>query len=362
MSTGADALVVWVNAVDSLSRTNVDCQGIRVEFEDRHGDVWGEGTASWGGFDNRFWRVGHVFEAYPRSETELKLRIVPWRTNAPVSVTFSNPNVGIGANWVSEALPARQKIGMMEIVLNGLAVRTNGGPSRRWETASRYWLPEWRILSDGEPASGWREPEWTASDPFGNRGQALGIRQSVLKYFATFRPEVTNLAATERITPLPASPCSREATNTIWFQTNSVADKPIIAIGLMTATMTHFTDGKYDPNPPSRMGPTSGGAPTGWTATSRRISPTRVQTVRGHYADRPVIYLQCEDREIAGRLGVRLRDDQDRIWPTTREGNGPGIIPFMLDVPPEVKRVVPEIVLLNSIEAEFTIETPVAPP
>ncbi len=358
-STERDSLVVWVNAISSVGRTNVDCQGIRVEFADSQGDLWGERTRGWGGFNNKFWRVGHVFEAYPRSAKELTLRIVLWRTNAPVSVTFANPHPGSAATWTGESLPARRRAGDLEIVLAGLTVKTNGGPERYWETPAKSWQPEWQILFDGKPASGWREPDWTAADVFGNRGQRLGIRQPALRYSAKLFPEVTNLAATEWVASLPTAQCSPNATNTLWHKTNSVNGIEIVALGLMTATMTYFTDGQYDPKPPTSMGPTQGGAPTGWVGSSRRISPTKVQTVRGHYADRPVIYLQCQDRDVGERLGIRLRDAQGRVWPTTREGEGPGIIPFMLDVSADVTNVVPEIVLLKPVEAEFTVKTPV---
>jgi hypothetical protein len=38
-------LVVWVNALDAVTGTNVDCQGIRVEFVDKHGDLFGTETS-----------------------------------------------------------------------------------------------------------------------------------------------------------------------------------------------------------------------------------------------------------------------------------------------------------------------------
>lgn len=356
-TTAQDSLVVWVNAISSQGRTNVDCQDVRVEFEDSENGLWGPQSGSWGGFDNKFSRVGYLFEAYPRASQKLTLRLVPWGTNAPVSVSFVNPRPASAKNWIGEPLPARRKIGDMEIVLAGLTAVTTGGEKKYWETPCTYWVPEWQILSDGKPALGWREPEWSATDAFGNRGQRLGIRQPVLRFSAKFLPVATNLAATERVVSLPNAQCSPNATNTLWFRTNSVHGREIVAIGLRTATMTYFTDGRYDPKPPMAMGPTRGGAPTGWIASSRRISPTKVRTVRGHYADRPVIYLQCLDRDISVRLGIRLRDSEGRVWPTTREGQGSGIIPFMLDVPADVTTVVPEIVLLKPVQAEFTVRT-----
>src|SRR4029434_8777720 len=43
------SLGVWVNAIDPLTGKQVDCQGIRVEFIDEHGDLFGEETSSWFG-------------------------------------------------------------------------------------------------------------------------------------------------------------------------------------------------------------------------------------------------------------------------------------------------------------------------
>jgi hypothetical protein len=79
-------LVVWVNAMDPVTGTNVDCQGIRPEFVDRHGDLFGAETSSWFG-GQTFWRVGHVFYSYPRSEEQLTFRVTPWRKNNHAPVT-----------------------------------------------------------------------------------------------------------------------------------------------------------------------------------------------------------------------------------------------------------------------------------
>jgi len=76
--------------------------------------------------------------------------------------------------------------------------------------------------------------------------------------------------------------------------------------------------------------------------------------------DRPTLYLKVDDSSLSKRIGVRVSDDRGRIWPTTRQpGRGvAGVVPFMLDVPSDVTTVIPEIVLLNPLEAEFTVRTP----
>jgi hypothetical protein len=334
-----------------------------VEFEDEAGDLWGQKTSNWHAFDhNRFIRIGHSFAAYPRSAKELTLRITPWRSTNTVTVRLRNPRVTRPETWTGQPAPLNRLTNGLEIVLEKLNARTNGAPDEPWVTHSRSWEPSWKLLSDGAEIHGWQPPEWIAADPLGNQGQFLGLHQPVLRYAVKFHPEVTNELATEIVASLPTVSLAAGATNTLWFRTNSLQGIEVAIIGLMITPMNFFTEGVYEPVAPVPIGPTQGGAPTGWVSSGRRLSPVKHVMYRGHYADRPVIYLQCRDAALAGNLGVRLRDDQDRLWPTTREsqGNPDGILPFMLDVPPEVTSVTPEIVWLNRVEAEFTVRTPVA--
>lgn len=360
ITTGPDTLVVWLNALDANSRKNVDCQGLLVEFEDEAGDLWGRQTSNWHASDcNGFIRIGHSFAVYPRSAEELTLRITPLQSTNTVTVRLRNPSVTRPANWTGRPAPQRRLTNGLEIVLEELSARTNGAPDEPWVTRSRYWEPSWKLLSDGAEVSGWRAPEWVAADPLGNQGQFLGLDQQVLRYSVKFHPEVTNELATVIVASLPTVSLAAGATNTLWFQTTSLMGIEFAAIGLMTTPMNFFTEGVYEPAPPP-LGITQGGAPTGWVSSGRRLSPVKHVTYRGHYADRPVIYLQCHDAELAQNLGVRLRDEQGRLWPTTREsqGNPDGILPFMLDVPAVVTNVVPEVVWLNAVGAEFIVRTP----
>lgn len=363
INTQTDTLVVWLNALDPHSRTNIDCQKLRLEFEDQWGDLWAPPNSFWHAYENHFIRIGHTFEAYPRAAKELTLRITPWRSTNTVTVKFPNPNPVTPAIWTGQPPPLRFITNNLEVVLADLRLQTNGGPDQHWETPARYWKPEWRLLFADVPASGWHEPEWEAFDPMGNRGQFLGIHQPALRYFARFVPLATNELATASLATLTATTLAGNATNALWFKTNRVGGKEFVAIGLLTSTMNFFTDGEYQAVAPVPIGPTRGGAKTGWVSSVRRVSPINVLTHRGHYADRPVIYLQCRDAELAKNLGVRVRDEQGRLWPTTREqqGNPDGILAFMLDGPPDAASVTPEIVLLKPVEAEFTVRTPVAP-
>ncbi len=103
-------LVVWVNALDPETGTNVDCQGIRTEFVDQYGEVFGEQTSSWFGGQS-FWRVGHIFYAYPREERQLNFQVTPWRTNRANNVKLPNPNFCRPAKWSGGPLPQSEEGG-----------------------------------------------------------------------------------------------------------------------------------------------------------------------------------------------------------------------------------------------------------
>jgi len=364
IDTAPGTLVVWLNAVNPNTRAWVDCQGLRLEFVDEHGDLWGTKTSSWHSFGNKFYRIAHIFEAYPRAATNLTLRITPRRSGGTFTISVPNPHVAKAANWSGDPLPVRTVKDSFEIVLQDLEPRTGGGSEKPWETPAKYWQPEWKFLSGGKPVEGWHEPVWTASDPVGNRGQFLGVHQPVIRYSVEMIPKATNTSATEVIAVLPSSSLGLGVPNRLWLRTNLVSGVEVTAIGLMTTLMNHFMEGEYQAVPELPIGPTQGGAPTGWVVGSKRVSPLKVITQFGHYSDRPTIYLRCTDAVLAEKLGVRVQDDQGRIWPTTRETESiaDGIIPFMLDVPSDVTNVVPEIVLLKPVEAQFTVRTPAAGP
>lgn len=365
VSTDSDTLVIWLNALDANSRTNVDCQKLRVEMIDENGDLWGQKTRFWRAFETTsFIRIGHAFAAYPRADKDLTLRITPWSSTNTVTLKLSNPRPVQPMQWSGASVPVSWTAGDLTIELTRLAARTNGGPDKPWETPARYWEPEWRLHAGGTEAAGWLLPEWTATDPLGNEGQFLGLHQPVLRYAVSFQPAVTNLAATTILASLPAALQNGVANDTTWLQTNAVDGVEVVAIGLMTSRMNFFTDGVYQAVPPIPIGPTQGGAPTGWVSASKRVNPLRAVTHRGHYTDRPTVYLQCVDERLSKLLGVRVRDEQNRYWPTTREtqGSPDGIIPFMLDISAGVTNVTPEIVLLKPLEAEFTVRTPAAAP
>jgi hypothetical protein len=108
------------------------------------------------------------------------------------------------------------------------------------------------------------------------------------------------------------------------------------------------------------MGPVRGGAPSGWTSQSQRVTPLKVQKWNGHYTPVPTVYLKTRDLPGGQVLGMRLRDEQNRYWPAKPEpqGDPKGVRPFLIELPSEIKTVVPEVVLLKPIKAEFMVRTP----
>ena len=358
---GEPGLVVWVNARDPATGKYVDCQAIRMEFIDEHGDLFGQETSSWFG-GTTFWRAGHIFHAFPRTQPTLTLQVSCWRKQgSAVRVEFPNPWLTTPANWPASPLPQALRQGDLEVELTKLVLRTNGGPNQYWQTPARYWEPVWKLRRNGEPVAGWDEPEWTAADPTGNRGQFLGTRQPVLRFSAEFYPSATNLANSVvlgRLAPVTVAPLQ----SNVWVDvplTNGPAQ--LTVLGLFPAGTYIFTGGRLETNPAIRMGPTKGGAPSGWVGQSQRISPTRTKHWHGHYTPVPVVYIHAPAARSKERLGVRLRDEQGRYWLAQPEPQGAvdGIWPFLLELPPEAGTVSAEVVLLKPIQAEFTVRTAV---
>jgi hypothetical protein len=358
-------LVVWVNATDPTTGKHVDCQGIRVEILGEGGDMFGEDTSCWFG-GSAFWRVGHVFYAFPRTQRTLTVQVTPWRTNVSVRLEVPNPQVVQQPVWSRKPLPQERAVGGLEVVMTDLLLRTNGSTSRYWESPARYWLPVWELRQEGRPVSGWEKPEWIAEDPSGNRSRFLGVHQPVLRFSGTFYPSPTNRQAAMLIgSSSPFHPGSLQS-NVFWDLRLSYGKATLIALGIFTNGTHLFLEGAYQTNPPAavRMGPVRGGAPSDWVGTSRRVTPTRVEEWAGHYTPVPTIYVQAKDLPPGERLAVRLRDEQDRLWVAKPEpqGNGQGIHPFLLDLPSDVKTVVAEFVVLRPVEAEFTSNVPPPPP
>ena len=349
-------LVVWVTALDATFRTNVDCQGLRMELKDSNGDLYSDNQPNWFGYE-KFWRVGRVFHVFPRHEPELKVTVAPWRGSNSVTFTLPNPGVMPSKDWKGEPPPLRKREGDYEVELRSLTVKTNGG--EYWKTATKYWEPRFEMLKAGEKAEeGW-DLEWGAEDAWGNRGKELGVTKPVLKFFATYYPSGTNEAATVLITNTPVAVVG-SGSNQWWNFAAPVGTNVVEMLGMFPAGVHTFSEGEYLTNPPTKFAPTRGGAPSGWVSSSRR-TPLRVEQYHGHYSDVPVIYVRVSDPKSSQRIAMRLRDVETRkvyLAKPEPEGRAGRILPFLIrNLPKEVQRVTAELVLLQPVSAEFLVAT-----
>jgi hypothetical protein len=364
-------LVVWVNALDAETGTNIDCQNLRVEFVNSHGELCGEDGSHWFG-SQKFWRVGHRFSVFPRDEKTLTLRIstvfknftnLP---NASGEVRFSNPIPTTARNWTGEQLPQTQKIGDVELSLTGLRLRTNGNPARSWETISRNWEPVYEFRRDGQPVGGWLEPEWFAEDPYGNRGKYLGVHLPVLRYTLTVYPTETNTEAAIVVATLPIVSLQTLTNEISWNQESTVASNKMTALGCFPAGPHPFINGKYVTNFPGQAGvnPIPGGVSSGWVGIGHRNALGKMEQYDSHYSPVPVIYLRTTLLGTTNRISVRLRDGQGRYFTAKPDPRGyrQWIMPYLLELPDDVTNVVPEVVLLKPVTAVFTVNTGGSPP
>jgi hypothetical protein len=355
ISRSKPVLVVWVTALSATYRTNVDCQGVRVELRDAEGNVYSDNQPNWFGYKN-FWRVGHVFEVFPRHEPELKVTVATWRGSSSVTFTVPNPGMTQPKDWKAEPPPLRKREGEYEVVLQGVTMKTNRG--EYWKAASAYWEPAFELWKAGkEVEEGW-DLEWAAEDAWGNRGKELGLTKPVLKFFATYYPSGTNNEATVLVANTPAAPIG-SGSNQWWNVKAQVETNKVEILGLFPAGVYTFSDGEYLTNPPTKFGPTQGGAPSGWVSSSRR-TPLRVEEYHGHYSDVPVIYVRVSDPKSSQRIALRVRDVETRkiyLAKPEPEGSAARIAPFLVKVPKEVQSVSAELVLLRPVSAEFLVET-----
>ncbi|SPE53036.1 exported hypothetical protein [Verrucomicrobia bacterium] len=357
-------LVVWVNAIDPVTGKHVDCQGIRMEFIDEHGDLFGQDTASWFG-GNAFWRVGHVFHSFPRAQPKLTLQIACWRMPSPaLRVELPNPCLARPATWLALPVPQRLDVGDLQVEFTELRLRTNGGPKQIWETPCRYWEPVWQLRRNGAQVSGWDEPQWSAADPAGNSGKFLGTHQPVLRFSAEFYPCATNLTDSLLVGRLAEVDLTKLPTNAWRDVALATGSTQLMVLGLCAPGIYVFREGRFETNPAVRMSATRGGAPSGWVGQSQRISPMQVRHWHGHYTPVPVVYICAPALADKERLGLRLRDEQGRYWLAKAEPEGPeeGIWPFLVELPPEVRSISGEVVLLKPVRAEFTVQTTAAAP
>jgi hypothetical protein len=353
-------LVVWVNAIDPATRKQVDCQRIRMEFVDEAGELFGQDTSSWFG-GTSFYRAGHIFHTFPRTQRTLTLQVSCWtKTNSAVRFEFRNPHVTKPAGWSALPLPQRVSVGNLEVELTKLVLKTNGGPKQYWQTRSSCWEPVWRLCHNNDEVSGWDEPDWSAADPTGNHGKFLGTHQPALRFSAKFYPSATNLSDSLLLGRLPEVDLANLQSNAWRDLVVTNGSTHLAVLGLCPPGVYVFSGGNFDTNPANRMGATKGGAPSGWVGTSRRVSPVQIKHWSGHYTPVPTAYIRAPITTSKDRLGLRLCDEHGNYWLAKAEPQGAseGIWPFLLETPADVKKVSAEVVLLKPVQAEFTVKPP----
>lgn len=352
-------LVVWVNAIHAGSGTNVDCQRIRLEFVDEHGDLFGAETSLWSSSD-KFWHQGHLFTVYPRDQSRLRLNVTPWATNVTSSIEVRNPQIHPIAQWTGQPLPQTNSVADLQVILKELVVRTNGGPKKTWQTPALFREPVFEFHQGDAPVQGWDAPRWIAEDPSGNYGKILGFHQPVIKYTASFYPTATNFQTTTLLARLPAVATGSFTSNTTWNARFPLGQTNIVVFGIFPAGVNVFSDGLPAPNP--GMAPVAGGAPSGWTVQSRQINPLKMQEWHAHYTPVPTLYVRFPKLPGETRFGLRLGDEQGRWWLAKPEpqGQADNIRAYLIELPPDVTTITPEVVQLNPVTTEFIVSTPAA--
>ncbi len=361
ISADGNGLVVWVNAVSAIGRTNVDCQGLNIEFRDERGNIFGEDHPHWFGGQS-FWRVGHLFYAFPRDSKILTVRAKCWRRTNTFEMIVPNPGFTKPAAWIGRPLPQTVSQGEFEVVCTGVNVRTNREEWRN--SASVFWEPELQLRHNGQKQEDGWDIEWSAEDRYGNKGKELGVSEPVMKFFSIIVPRATNLNAAIVQARLPHTNLP-VLTNACWNVGISNQTRRFTVLGIFPAGVYTFSEqGELLlTNPPAHFSAVSGGAKSGWMSQSRRVTPSRDVKYYGHYTDVPVIYVKFNEPSVEDRIGVRLIDQQNRLFLAEAEpqGKAGGVLPFLIRTPADAERVTPELVLLPRVRAEFVVKTPVAP-
>jgi hypothetical protein len=295
--------------------------------------------------------------------------VTTWKDGKTSSTKILNPNPVTPANWTGEPLPQTKRSGKMEVRLASLTLHTNGlGRKIYYETPATYFEPRLELFEDSQPASGWSAPEWYAESPNGNRGQFLGTHQPALRFVTTVYPQATKLSVARLIATLPRTDISEITTNQYWSITNSTGSNTVVVLGLFLRGTHTFSHGLYESSSPTLNGP-RGGAPSGWTWwDSRPLTPFTTKNQANHYTPVPVIYVKWNQGKsgtrdaidddasaAAEQLGIRLRDERGGLWVAKAERANDNIHPFLIELPADVTNVVPELVLLKPITAEFMV-------
>jgi hypothetical protein len=354
-STDHDSLVIWINALDSKGE-HVDAQSLRVEILAANGENFPTSTSAC--FLGAVCRVGHVFPVFPRNEKEFQLRFTPWKTKKPTTVTFRNPFFSQAADLVGKPVPQTNSSADLQIVLTRLELATNGSSANYWESPVAYWQPYFEMYQNGKIAIDWTEPEWIGEDNLGNRGKYLGISKSALKFEVLVYPHPTNFSHAKVVSVLPKVRLKGLTNNLSLNLTNSFGSNEIVSIGILPAGTHVFCDGQL--TNVTGFAPVTGGSPSGWVSTSRRISSEKLLEFSAHFTPVHTLYLRASFLGATNNMEVRLRDGNNQYFVAKREPQGRqrDVRPYLFELPDDVDEVTPEIVIVTAVKAGFTVQTP----
>jgi len=355
-STAEPTLVVWVYAYNPSTRKYVDCQGVRASFIDKNGDVYPATGLAHGAFLKGFNRQAYTFEVFPRRSAHLTLQLSPWRSGETSTVILANPGRRLPVEFPgAETLPSTHGVGDLEFRLESLGIHTNGGPQHEWEPLSRHWEPVFKLTVRGMIATNWEAPEWEAEDSTGNRGQTLGLHESILKFVGTVYPKPDAVMDQGRRWQLsvPSLPSTLQGMQ--WNTNRSLHDLSITVIGLFPPGSYTFSEGQLT-NPPARTG-----ASSGWTGMSQQVFPGKWKSWATHGATNYTAFLRWTPGKAEQRIAVGLSYKQGLIsrtqWGRLRRGGE--VSAFVFDTPlEEASGINLEVVLLEPLRSEFTVRPP----
>jgi len=160
----------------------------------------------------------------------------------------------------------------LEVALQELTIKTNGGPTRSWERTSQHWQPVFKLSHDGKPATDWESSEWVAKDGTGNRGQTFGLHEPVLKFIATARPKPEAVSDSTRRWRLPPASIQTIGKGVQWNTNHVTGDVSITVIGL-------FQPGAYTLHSSWRMAINTTSSNTPHFLTRCRNKPSRFRPI-----------------------------------------------------------------------------------
>jgi hypothetical protein len=350
------SLVIWLYARNAKTGKYVDSQGMLASFVDDRGDVYPATSTACGSFEGNLVRQTFKFSAFPRRQPVLTFHLAARKSDQDYTVSLKNPApLAPEEHWTSEPMPATHTTNGLQITLAALALHTNGGPKTFWEPLSRHWHPVFKLVQNGQPATGWAEPEWEAEDPAGNRGRTLGLREPIQKFHVITRPLPEAIAedSPDRW-QLPAVAPPEPASRALAQTHRNLRGANVEVIGLFPPGDYTFSEGQLTNMPGGKMM-----ANGGWVGTREQIQVGvwRQWSDYGN-ATNYILFVRFSPTNRETRLAARRRGGSpEDPWLSPNEGPD-NIMAFDVAPPPKGKRVALDLVVLTPVQTQFTVQAP----